>query len=82
VATRTYARFGGGGGGGGGQRQFMDVLASSQGLKSSKASIEFISRFQSSFIVKYVEAFNLGEWVVSQQWFGTYRCRLLFNIQR
>ena len=67
VAARNYARFGGGGG----QRQFMDVLASSQGLKSSKASIEFISRFQSSFIVKYVEAFNLGEWVVSRQWFGT-----------
>lgn len=42
------------------QRRFMEVLSSSQGLKSSKASIEFISRFQKNFIVKYIEAFNLG----------------------
>ena len=41
-------------------RHFMQILASSQGLKSSKASIEFIARFQKSFIVKYVSAFNLG----------------------
>jgi len=50
-----YSRFGSS------QRRFMDILSSSQGLKSSKASIEFISRFQKSFIVKYVDAFNLGE---------------------
>lgn len=41
--------------------RFMQILNSnSQGLKSSKASIEFISRFSKSFIVKYVTAFNLG----------------------
>ena len=41
--------------------RFMQILTSnSQGLKSSKASIEFISRFSKSFIVKYVTAFNLG----------------------
>lgn len=42
-------------------RRFMDVLSSQAGLKSSKASIQFISRFQKNFIVKYVEAFNLGK---------------------
>jgi hypothetical protein len=53
-SPRGFSRFVSGG------RRFMDVLSSSQGLKSSKASIEFISRFQKNFIVKYVEAFNLG----------------------
>ena len=54
-SNRGFSRFGSSG------RRFMDVLSSSQGLKSSKASIEFISRFQKNFIVKYVEAFNLGK---------------------
>jgi len=41
--------------------RFMQILtANSQGLKSSKASIDFIARFMKSFIVKYVTAFNLG----------------------
>ena len=41
--------------------RFMQILTSnSQGLKSSKASIEFIGRFMKTFIVKYVAAFNLG----------------------
>ncbi|CAF0765273.1 unnamed protein product [Brachionus calyciflorus] len=40
--------------------KFMQILTYSQGLKSSKASIEFMSRFMKSFIVKYIEAFNLG----------------------
>jgi hypothetical protein len=41
--------------------RFMQILTSnSQGLKSSKASIEFISRFMRTFVVKYVTAFNLG----------------------
>lgn len=48
------------------QRRFMDVLSSSQGLKSSKASIEFISRFQKNFIVNYVEAFNLGNYLIEK----------------
>lgn len=43
------------------RQKFMDVLSSSQGLKSSKASIEFISRYQDNFLVKYVDAFNLGK---------------------
>lgn len=43
------------------RQNFMDVLSSSQGLKSSKASIEFISRYQDNFLVKYVDAFNLGK---------------------
>ena len=41
--------------------RFMRVLSSnSQGLKSSKASIEFMSRYSKTFIVKYVQAFNYG----------------------
>ena len=41
--------------------RFMQILTSnSQGLKSSKASIEFMSRYTKSFIVKYINAFNLG----------------------
>ncbi|RNA39166.1 plexin-B, partial [Brachionus plicatilis] len=41
--------------------RFMHIIGSdSHGLKSSKASIEFMSRFAKTFIVKYVHAFNLG----------------------
>jgi hypothetical protein len=41
--------------------RFMQILSSNtQGLKSSKASIEFIARYSKTFIVKYVEAFNVG----------------------
>ncbi len=65
LAGRSISGLSGGGGysrfPGSSQRRFMDILSSSQGLKSSKASIEFISRFQKSFIVKYVDAFNLGK---------------------
>ena len=41
--------------------KFMQVLSSrSHGLKSNMASIEFMPRFMNSFIVKYIDAFNLG----------------------
>ncbi len=41
--------------------KFMDIIQSKgQGLKSSQASIEFIQRYRKSFIVKYVQGFNLG----------------------
>jgi hypothetical protein len=41
--------------------RFMQVLSSNtQGLKASKASIEFIARYSKTFIVKYVQAFNVG----------------------
>ena len=41
--------------------RFMQILLSNtQGLKSSKASIEFIARYSKTFIVKYVQAFNVG----------------------
>ena len=41
--------------------RFMHVLAAnSQGLKASKASIEFMARFTKTFVVKYVHAFNVG----------------------
>ena len=43
------------------QSRFMQILSSnSQGLKASKASIEFIARYSKTFIVKYVTAFNVG----------------------
>lgn len=41
--------------------KFMQIITSnSQGLKASKASIEFMARFMKTFIVKYINAFNLG----------------------
>jgi plexin A len=41
--------------------RFMEVIQSKgQGLKSSQASIEFISRFRKSFIVNYVHGFSAG----------------------
>jgi hypothetical protein len=39
---------------------FMEVLTSKQGLKSRKAAVEFMARYTSSHIVKYVDGFNLG----------------------
>jgi plexin A len=40
--------------------RFMQVIESNNQLKTVKSSIEFVSRFRKSFIVKYITGFNLG----------------------
>lgn len=53
--------------------KFMHLIESNNQLKTVKSSLEFVPRFRRSFIVKYVEGFNLGvhNYYLSVQHFDT-----------